>query len=60
MQSVGLGQSALSQHLAKLRADGVVQFRREGTTLYYRVADPRAVTLLGTLRAMFCPDMGCA
>jgi DNA-binding transcriptional ArsR family regulator len=60
VQSVGLGQSALSQHLAKLRADGVVQYRREGTTLYYRVADARAETLLGTLRGMFCPDMpGC-
>lgn len=61
VQAVGLGQSALSQHLAKMRADEVVQFRREGTTLYYRVTDPRAVTLLGTLRSIFCPDMpnGC-
>lgn len=57
VQAVGLGQSALSQHLAKLRADDVVQYRREGTTLYYRVVDPRAVTLLGTLRGLFCPDM---
>ncbi|MBP0652124.1 helix-turn-helix transcriptional regulator, partial [Mycobacterium tuberculosis] len=56
VQAVGLGQSALSQHLAKLRADGIVQYRREGTTLYYRLTDARAMELLTTLRALFCPD----
>ena len=36
---VKLSQSALSQHLAKLRADGLVEFRRTSQTLHYRVAD---------------------
>ncbi len=36
---VKLSQSALSQHLAKLRADGLVEFRRASQTLHYRVAD---------------------
>jgi DNA-binding transcriptional ArsR family regulator len=57
VQAVGLGQSALSQHLARLRGEGVVAFRRDGTTLYYRLADERASVLLATLRTLFCPDM---
>ena len=53
--AVGLSQSALSQHLARLRDDGLVAFRREAQTLHYRVADPRAVKLLKTLKQVFCP-----
>jgi DNA-binding transcriptional ArsR family regulator len=53
--AVGLSQSALSQHLARLREDGLVAFRREAQTLYYRVADRRAVTMLKTLKRIFCP-----
>jgi len=54
-EAVGLSQSALSQHLAKLRDDELVTFRREAQTIYYRLADPRAVRLLKTLRQIFCP-----
>ncbi len=53
---VGISQSALSQHLAKLREDGIVTYRREGQTLHYRVADPRIEQLIVTLKALFCPD----
>ncbi len=56
MQSrVDLSQSALSQHLARMREDGLVSYRREATTLYYRIADPRIATLVGTLKQLFCP-----
>ena len=54
-RSVGLSQSALSQHLALMREDGLVGFRREGQTIHYRIADPNARRLLETLRAIFCP-----
>ena len=54
-RSVGLSQSALSQHLALMRDDGLVAFRREGQTIYYRIADPNTERLLETLRAIFCP-----
>src|SRR6478609_3207614 len=47
---VKLSQSALSQHLAKLRADGLVEFRRAAQTLYYRVVDPRALRVLQLLK----------
>lgn len=52
--AVGLSQSALSQHLAKLRDEGVVTFRRESQMLWYRVADPRIEDLVATMHALFC------
>ena len=58
VERLGLSQSALSQHLAKLRGEGLVVFRREAQTLYYRVADPRAERLLALLHEMFCPGLG--
>ena len=54
-KSVGLSQSALSQHLALMREDGLVAFRRDGQTIHYRIADPNAERLLETLRTIFCP-----
>lgn len=55
--AVGLSQSALSQHLALLRADGLVAFRRESQTLHYRISDPRAARLLKLLKDMYCGDL---
>jgi ArsR family transcriptional regulator len=52
---VGLSQSALSQHLAVLREQGVVATRREGQTIFYRIADPAAVKVVATLAEIFCP-----
>ena len=46
---LGLSQSALSQHLARLRADRIVATRREGQTIFYRIIDPAALHLLETL-----------
>jgi ArsR family transcriptional regulator, virulence genes transcriptional regulator len=54
---VKLSQSALSQHLAKLRADGLVEFRRASQTLHYRVADRRALRLLQVLKEIYCGDL---
>ena len=54
--AVGLSQSALSQHLAKMREEGIVAFRREGQTLWYRVADPRIRLLLKHLQKLYCPQ----
>ena len=55
---VGLSQSALSQHLAKLREEGLVSTRKQAQTVFYRVADPRAERLLMLLQNMYCPEMG--
>jgi DNA-binding transcriptional ArsR family regulator len=54
---VGLSQSALSQHLARLRGDGLVSFRRDSQTLYYRVADERALRVLQVLKDIYCGDL---
>ena len=50
-----LSQSALSQHLARLREEGLVATRREAQTIFYRLADPNAARILETLAAIYCP-----
>jgi DNA-binding transcriptional ArsR family regulator len=52
---VGLSQSALSQHLALMRDDGLVECRRVGVTMLYRIADPIAESLMTTLKNLYCP-----
>lgn len=54
---VKLSQSALSQHLGKLRADGLVTFRRNSQTLHYSIADKRALRLLHVLKDIYCGDI---
>lgn len=60
-QSVGelntrldLSQSALSQHLAVLREDGLVQTRRDGQTIYYSLVPGPAQRILETLHGIYC------
>lgn len=53
-EDVELSQSALSQHLARMREEGLVAFRRDAQTLWYRIADPRVEDLLGTLHRLYC------
>jgi len=53
-EAVGLSQSALSQHLAKMRAEGLIAYRRESQTLWYRIADSRIEQLFATLHRLFC------
>jgi ArsR family transcriptional regulator, virulence genes transcriptional regulator len=55
-EAVGLSQSALSQHLAKMREEKIVAFRRDSQTLWYRIADPRIEQLFATLHVLFCRD----
>lgn len=47
-----ISQSALSQHLTLLRTHGLVAYRRQAQTLYYRIADTRVTALLASLRAL--------
>jgi len=54
-EAVGLSQSALSQHLAKMRDEGFVATRRDAQTIWYRIVDPNIETLLGHLQQLFCP-----
>ena len=52
-----LSQSALSQHLAMLRRDGIVATRREGQVIHYRIADEASIRVIETLMAIYCPEM---
>lgn len=49
-----LSQSALSQHLARLREDGLVATRREAQTIHYRLASGPAKRLIKTLHGIYC------
>jgi DNA-binding transcriptional ArsR family regulator len=49
-----LSQSALSQHLAVLRKDGLVKTRRESQTIYYSLSDARASKVIKTLHQLYC------
>lgn len=51
---VELSQSALSQHLAVLRNDGLVTTRREAQTIYYQLADGPAQRIIETLHGIYC------
>ncbi len=53
-QTVGLSQSALSQHLAKLRAAGLVEAKKEGQSVYYSISSIEAQALLSTLHLIYC------
>lgn len=51
---IGLRQSALSQHLARLRREGLVQTRRESQTIYYSLAGDEASRVISVLYEMYC------
>lgn len=55
---IGISQSALSQHLAKLREEGLVATRKQAQTVFYRVADPNVHRLLALLHELYCPALG--
>lgn len=52
----GIPQPTLSQQLAVLRREELVLTRREGKQIYYRIADPKVLTMLGQLQQLFCPE----
>ncbi len=54
VDAVGISQSALSQHLAKMREEGLLATRREAQTVYYRIADPNAQRMLTLLKGIYC------
>lgn len=53
VRRLDLAQSALSQHLALMRAAGIVSTRREGTTIYYSLTDERTRALLYSIKKLY-------
>lgn len=54
-KAMDLDQPRLSQHLARLRRDGLVKTRREAQTIYYSVARSEAAPVIEVLHNSFCP-----
>ena len=51
---IGLSQSALSQHLARLREEDIVECRREAQSMFYSVKDEKTKQLLSSLYELYC------
>lgn len=55
LQYVELSQSAASQHLSRMRDEGLVDARRDGLNIYYRIVNPNVGLLVAALKDIFCP-----
>jgi len=53
--AVGLSQSALSQHLARMREEGLLATRRDAQTVFYRIANADIGRILKLLKEIYCP-----
>lgn len=56
-EKLNLRQSTVSQHLARLRLDQLVTARREGQSIYYRIADRTAEKVIQILYNTYCGDL---
>jgi len=54
---MGMPQAAVSQQLARLRLDSLVNTRRDGRQIYYAIASDEISTIIGQLYDMFCTDV---
>ncbi len=54
---LSLRQPAISQQLARLRADGLVEARREGKNIFYSLARPEVREIVGVLHRVFCRQL---
>lgn len=55
LEHVALTPPALSQHLSRMRSDGLIDYRRQAQTLYYRITNPAVAELVATLKRIYCP-----
>lgn len=53
-EKIGVSQSSLSQHLARLRGHKIVDFRKEGTTVFYHISDTKSLAVLELLHKLYC------
>ena len=54
VEAVGTSQSNISQHLAVLRDNGILDSRKDGNKVFYRVPDPRVLRMISLTREIFC------
>lgn len=53
---LSISQPALSQHLAKMRNEGILSFRQSTQKLYYKISDNKTLQIMQALKEIFCPD----
>ncbi|TWG55307.1 helix-turn-helix transcriptional regulator [Aminobacter sp. J44] len=53
-QELGIEQVPMSQQLMRLRADGLVEARREGTAVFYSITQPQVLTVIEALHTAYC------
>lgn len=57
--NLGIKQSPLSQHLARMRHEGVVKARRDAQTMFYSIADPKVAQVITVLYDLYCTQDDC-
>ncbi|MFO1068484.1 MAG: metalloregulator ArsR/SmtB family transcription factor [Geminicoccaceae bacterium] len=57
VERIGISQSAMSQHLARLRSTGIVTTRRDAQTIYYSLGSAEARAILETLYGLYAESM---
>ena len=55
--ATGVGQAAVSQQLRILRSEGIVDDRRDGSRVFYRITEPKVSRILDCIRACDVPDI---
>lgn len=58
IEETGIAQTSMSQHLNKLKDEGIVSFRREHRILYYALISPLALEVMGSLYNHYCKKKG--
>jgi DNA-binding transcriptional ArsR family regulator len=56
IEETGMAQTSMSQHLLKLKDEGIVTYRRDHRTLYYRIENDTALKIMGVLHDKFCGE----
>lgn len=56
MDATGIAQTSMSQHLSKLRQEGIVDYRRDHRTLYYTITNPAVFEIMQVLYDTFCKE----
>lgn len=54
IEATGIAQTSMSQHLNKLKEEGIVTFRRDHRMLYYRIDNPHVLKIMNVLYDAFC------
>lgn len=54
IEATGIAQTSMSQHLSKLKEEGIVTFRRDHRSLFYRIDHPAVIEIMQSLYTHFC------